>query len=178
MNEDILFTLDLMLRTDRGFYTIPAYMRIYNYNEASMTHSVKTEELLDSIDSFDEMMNIIDRLNDGFKRDMYASYIPVYYSFIFQLAMFEKGEVMRVLKRLHKTQEDYKQYSASVSSLYKVIYTLIDKECYQVTWLLMMVMHLLYDTRLFIRLFRFKNFRSLSDEEYNRLRNSLPDPEI
>ncbi len=176
IGEDLSFALEAYVKTRKPFYTIPDPVLIYNNEPSSdsVTHSVKTGHLLDFIDNLDDMMLICARLNKEFKKDMYANYIPLIYSFLFQLTRFEKRNVIKIFRRLNKTQNKYKRFSPAVKGLFKPAYNLISKGHYEVAFIMTKTVYLLYDTPLFIRLFRLRNTIELSKDEYKMLKDVLP----
>ncbi len=176
LGEDELFALESYVKTRKAFYTIPDPILIYNYkiSSDSVTHNITTDHMLTLLDNLDHMMHICKRLNREFKKDMYANYIPVVYSFLFHLRCFDKKNVIKIFRQLNRTQNKYKRFSSAVKGLIKPVYNLISKGHYTAAFLITKAVYLIYDTPLFIKLFRFKNTKKLSKEEYEKLKGVLP----
>ena len=67
LGDDILFVLDLMLKTNKNYYIIPEPCHIYTYKEeTSLTHNVSVGSILSFIDVFDEIMDKSKHFNNQF----------------------------------------------------------------------------------------------------------------
>lgn len=176
LGEDILFVLDLMVCSNKKYYVIPEPCHVYTYKEEkSLTHDVKVESVLEFIDNFDEVMEKSENFNEKFRQDAYTINISTFYSFIFNLREFNKTNLYSIFERLNKSQNDYLKYSGGMNGYFKLIHSLILKKKYFRLYILFETIKVMYRMPFFVKMFRFKNFTELNNEEISAYYPNLPE---